>query len=155
MLPSRASIRGADGGLGVHPFVRTLHGALVGVAAGGAGDVGLFGLAEGDAAVPLGQLQGVGHRDVGGSESLAGEIGRARQLARDQPQPGLERLQRLAGAPVVPLGLGRDDCGRRRRSRRREAGFAQVQELLVGGEGRDRAAPAPAASARGGPSGTP
>src|SRR4051812_3348123 len=47
-------------GLGVHPFVRTRHGALVGVAAGGAGEVGLFRVAKGDAAVPHAQVQGVG-----------------------------------------------------------------------------------------------
>lgn len=55
--------------------MRTLHGALVGLATRGAGKVDLFGVTEGDAAVPLAQNQRVGHRDVGGSEILARQVG--------------------------------------------------------------------------------
>ncbi len=55
-LASRRSGGRGRRGLGVHPLVGTLHSALVGVPAGSAGEVGLFGVAEGDVAVPLAQV---------------------------------------------------------------------------------------------------
>lgn len=120
-----------------YPFVRAVHGALVRFTTGGAGEVGLLGVGKGEAAVPLAEVERVGHRDVGGGEGLAGEIRRVRQPRLDQPQPLLERLQAPLGALVLALGLRRDeaadDDGHHQGG---QARLAQVQELLVGGEGR-------------------
>src|SRR4249920_731161 len=84
------------------------HGPLVAFASASAGDEGLLCLAEGDAATSSGQLQGVSHRNVGCRECITRKIGRARELPGHQPQSALEYFQRLAGAPVLPLGLGRE-----------------------------------------------
>lgn len=108
---------------------------LVAFAGAGAGDIGFLCFAKGDACAVLRQFQRVGHRNVGGCEHLAGEIGRACQLPRHQAHPALENVQRLTGAPVLPFGFRREtaraddkvDGGR-------EAGFAKVEELLVSGE---------------------
>ena len=117
--------------------VTILHGAQVAIASGHAGHISLFRFAEGNAASPVGQLQGVGDRNVSGGESVACHVGRSRELSRDQAKTALEHLQCKACAPVPALGLGCeiaagidevDGCG--------EAGFAEVKELLIRGVGR-------------------
>jgi hypothetical protein len=113
-----------------------LHRSLVGFASTVARHIGLLWLTEDEGASSLGKLQGVSHHYVGRREGITRKIGRARELPGNQPQPALKYFQRLAGTPVLPLGLGReipaDDNEVKRGS---EAGFAEVKELLVRGEG--------------------
>src|SRR6185437_8493281 len=59
-------------------------------------------------------------------------VGRARELAPQQAQPGLELFLRLPGAPAVAVALRRDLAGADEDvGGHGEAGFAEVQELLV------------------------
>jgi len=62
-------------------------------------------LAEGHAPGPSGQEQSVGDRNVRRGEVRAREIGRARKLARHQPQPALEHFQRLHAAIIAGAGV--------------------------------------------------
>ena len=62
---------------------------------------------------------------------------RARELPAHQLKPALEDLQRLAGAPVLPLGPGRQAAADRDEiDGRGEARLAEVEKLLVRGESR-------------------
>lgn len=56
IMTSLASISGAGECLGVPPFVRALNGTLIRVAACGAGEIILFGVTQGNAAVSLAQV---------------------------------------------------------------------------------------------------
>ena len=60
--------------LGCHALMRAVEGTLVGVAAHGASEVGMFGVAEDEPGVIRGQVQSVGHRDVGGRETVTGAL---------------------------------------------------------------------------------
>ncbi len=73
----------------------------------------------------------------------------------DHPQPALEDFQRLAGAPVLPIGLGCEIAAD-------ETSYIEAASRLRGGEGivdtpgeRNHAGPARAASVCCAPSDTP
>ena len=113
------------------------HGALVSFASAGAGDIRPLYLPEGCGAVSLRQLQCIGHRNIGCCEFVARQIGRACELPPHQPEPALEYFQRLAGTPILPVGLGRQiEADNDEVDGRGETGLAEMEELLVGGEGR-------------------
>ena len=123
--------------LGRHVLMRAVDGASIGVAARGAGKVGLFGVAEGEPGVVRAQVQGVGHRDVGGRESVTGHVRRVGKLPPHEQQPSLNALSRPARTPIVPFRLGCDEAANQRdHDQRRQARLAQMEELLVSGEGR-------------------
>ena len=72
------------------PGLTGFHGALVGFACAGADHIRLFCFAERDASSSLGELQRVGHRNVGSREGFAGKIGRACKLPRHERQPAFK-----------------------------------------------------------------
>tara|TARA_R110000868_G_scaffold297906_1_gene558169 strand:+ start:1149 stop:1571 length:423 start_codon:yes stop_codon:yes gene_type:complete len=68
---SAAALSRVNVSLGLYTFMSAIDGTPVVVAAAGAGEVGVFSVSEGEAAIPMTQVQCAGDRNVGGRERLA------------------------------------------------------------------------------------